>query len=130
MTAARVRTRAAVQLLTCACLLLVFTGLALSPLAVLLPGQNDCNCGCQHETGKLCCCRRAARNAGSTFESAAGCPGNCRHAVPFSPRLLYFPLATSAATSLTALCPVDPAGPVLHPDVHFSDTLRDRSPPC
>jgi len=33
------RIRAAVRFLTCACLLLAFTGLAAAPLAVLLPGQ-------------------------------------------------------------------------------------------
>jgi hypothetical protein len=123
--------RAAVRLLTCACLLLAFTGLAATPLAGLLPGQGDCNCGCQHENGKRCCCRRAAHEAGAKFESAAGCPGKCgcSTAVPLRVGLFLPHPTSSAAAVLPVVSRTTEAAAQFPPDSSLFSILRDRSPP-
>ena len=131
MTFGAARMGAAIRLLTCACLILVFTGLAATPLAGLLPGRNDCNCGCRHEGGKLCCCRRAAREAGATIESAAGCPGNCGCATMVPPRAgLFLPhLGQSTSDALPVVSRPTTGAEQIPPDFSLTKTLRDRSPP-
>ena len=125
------RVRAWVRLLTCFCLLLCFGGLAATPLAGLLPGKNDCNCGCQHENGKPCCCRRAAREAGPTFESEPTCPGNCRSATLVPLRVgLFLPLPRrNAGETLTTVSRAAVSTTQTQRDILHINALRDRSPP-
>jgi hypothetical protein len=123
--------REAVRLLTCASLILVFVGLAAAPLAGLIPQQDQCNCGCQHENGKLCCCRRAAREAAPALESALGCPGKCRYTTPVPLRLgLFLPLPSrTAAAALVVVTRASAGSSQAVPTVSSVYSLRDRSPP-
>ena len=124
------RMRQAVRLLTCACLLLAFTGLAATPLAALLPQEDQCDCGCQHEKGKLCCCRRAAHQAGPALESSRGCPGKCQHATPVPLRVgLFLPLPRRAAAALVVVSSATLGVPWTLVTPSFTYSLRDRSPP-
>ena len=125
------RMQAVVRLATCVCLLLSFTGLAAAPLAGLLPGQDDCGCGCSHENGKLCCCRRAARERGPTLESAGRCPGKCQCATAVPLRVgLFLPLPRRApAAALTVVSRAASGVQRTAATVSFTYSLRDRSPP-
>jgi hypothetical protein len=131
MQAGRALARKGVRLLTCAGLLLAVTALAATPLAALFPRDPHCNCGCQHEGGKPCCCRRAARSAGPTLESGEDCSGNCRQAPPVPLRLgSCLPCQRGAGVMAPAVASRAPlAPPQVIPAVSFTYALRDRSPP-
>ena len=125
------RRGAASRLLTCACLLVVYTGLAATPLALLLTPANKCNCACRHENGKACCCRRAAHAPGPRFESAASCPGNCQCATQVPLRVgLFLPRPKSSIAgvlSVTSSAAVEAAD--IPPAFSPANILRERSPP-
>ena len=131
MTAGKPLMRASVRLVTCACLLLVFSALAAAPLARLLPQQDQCNCGCQHDGRHACCCRRAARQAGAYFEATGGCPGKCQLATPVPLRLgLFLPLRRGAFVSgLVAASRAIPVFTPCIPGAPCSAALHERSPP-
>jgi len=120
-----------VRLLTCVCLLLSFSALAATPLAALIPREENCNCGCQHEGGKPCCCRRAARATGPMLVSGEECPGNCRSASPVPLRLgSFLPLHRDAGVMVLPVASGAPLAPAqVIPAVSFTYALRGRSPP-
>ena len=119
------------NLLASLCLLVAFGGLAATPLAALLTAKEECKCCAKHDGTHPCCCRRAARTAGASIESAWCCAGQCRLGTPVPLRLgLFVPLEPSSgvsrpATGALAICL--PSHSVR--SSWFGCALHERSPP-